>query len=249
MKKICLVTVLILFLTFTGCSAKENSSKKLVEESKQLYVTEYNTNNYISIQIPNDCFDEAQKTFIKEFVYKTFEVTTDNKFNLEYSTTKPKSEDVQEVEYYIEVETRVTYFTDEFVSVVFDGFFNKSHAAHPINLFFTLNFNPKTLERVYFLDKYEMNDELYDLFSEQAEKNLIKETGGVWPNDWGSFSEDIFSKESFFNGLKNEKNIYSSIYCYYTDNAVGFSYECAHALGDHREVEILYKDIHSKKTD
>lgn len=103
-----------------------------------------------------------------------------------------------------------------------------------MHLFLSLNFNPKTMNIVDFTSRHTIDDELYNKFAQQGEKQFLEECGGKWPEGLSNFSEDLCSKEDFYDGLKND-----SINWYYTENGIGFSYLVPYALGNHKEVEII----------
>ena len=94
------------------------------------------------------------------------------------------------------------------------------------------------MDIINFSSRHIIDDELYNEFAKQGEKQILEETGGDWPKEWGSFSEMFCSKEKFFDWLNNKT---TEIEWYYTDDGIGFSYSVIHALGDHKEVELKIK--------
>lgn len=242
LEKFLIILASVLLIVFAcSCKTKENisemSSTGTPAESKikSTYLVEENEENIISIKLPTDyAFNDAQNEFIADFVLskicdisgKTFELTkseTAVEYNQNYS------------EYYIDVESKTTYISDNIISIVFTGLYNKKSAAHPINLFFALNFDPKTMNIVQFSSIHTIDDSLYNEFVKQGEKEILDKTGGIWPEGWESFSETLCSKETFFDGLKGKN---SEIEWYYTENGIAFSYSVPFALGNHREVEL-----------
>lgn len=165
---------------------------------------------------------------------KLYEISGEN-FKLINSERAIKNNNQNYTDYYITIESKTSYASDDIISIVFRGFLNKKSAAHPMHLFFALNFDPRTMSVVDFSSRHIIDDALYNEFVKQGEKEILDKTGGIWPEGWDSFSEMLCSKETFFDGL-NGKN--SEIEWYYTENGIGFSYSVPFALGNHREVEL-----------
>ena len=204
-------------------------------EIKSAYLIEESDENLISIKLPTDYkFNEIQNAFIADFVSSKINEISGETFKLTNSeTTTEYSQNYSG--YCINLESETSYVSNDMISIVFMGLLNQKSAAHPINLLFSLNFNPSTLDIVEFSSLHMIDDALYNEFVKQGEKQILEETDGVWPNGWGSFSKTLCSKETFFEGLNNKN---SNIDWYYTENGIVFSYSVPFALGDHKEVEL-----------
>lgn len=241
MRKIFII-VFCVILTFSFCAcAKEESNQSKTSQTtsvyneKSVYLVKNSKEDIISVKLPTDYeYSEKQNKFISDFISSKINDISGETFELKNS--KNEVEYNQDYTgYFIEIESKTSFASDDIVSIVFTGLLNHKNAAHPINLFFALNFDPKTMNIVQFSSIHTIDDSLYNEFVKQGEKEILDKTGGIWPEGWDSFSEMLCSKETFFDGL-NGKN--SEIEWYYTENGIGFSYSVPFALGNHREVEL-----------
>ena len=64
---------------------------------------------------------------------------SENDFELYLSDKKPTDKEVENTDYHIKVSSKISYYSKDIVSVIFDGTYNKIDAAHPIHLFFSIN--------------------------------------------------------------------------------------------------------------
>lgn len=251
-RKLAIVGYIILLLV-SGCSMKEmdkdhgsesGSGTGNVQTSSGVYLIENTSQNMISLQIPKlDDMTQEELVFLEKFITnKAFERSGET-FHLKRKDKDISSTKREYEEYYIDVDSQVTYRTDDCVSVVFQGLYNKKSAAHPTHLLYAVNYHPDTLEVFTFNETYLLTDELYDTFARLAVANILEGTGGVWPSSWGPFDENICTKKSFFTGMKagNEFDYY------YTATGVVISYPVPFVMGDHLEVEIPYESLTLKE--
>ena len=96
----------------------------------------------------------------------------------------------------LELIGRVTLYTDELLSIVFEGQTYSRDAAYPLSLMFTMNLNPKTGEYIRFSDRYVVDKPLYDAVAARATELLTEASGGEWPEGWGTFAEQIEAAQS-----------------------------------------------------
>lgn len=244
MKKVLLIV--LIFVSLLGCSdqssnTSQNDSSQTFADSSSEYLFADTTECWVSVKLPlNAELNNKHKILIEEFVCSKIFEFIEETISLSRETEKHFCDSVEDYKHYIEIESDLAYSSENIVSVIFTGLFNEKNSAHPQQLFFTLNFNPKTLKTVYFTEKYLLDDELYNNFCRQAEKNLLEEMDGKLPESWGDFSKILCDRKNFFEGIKNEGTSSSFICCYYTVNGVGFSYPVVYALGGHKEVELSY---------
>jgi len=202
----------------------------------QYYLIESTDKNIISLEIPMFCNENKE---IKQFVCQYLEEKIFEICGEEFDYTE-SNVDVTETEYssyFIDLNHHIVYKTKSFVSIVFDGFLNKKHTAHPTNLYFTLNINLDSGNRVLLKDIYPVNNELYEVFNEYAYNKLESTADEKWLE---SFDVSLlYNKEDFLDGLESEK-----YYCiYYTKDSLGISFPVVHAMGDHMEIEIPYSQL------
>lgn len=249
-RKLAIIGCIILLLV-SGCSMKEldkdhgsESGTGNVQTSSGVYLIENTSQNMISLQIPKlDDMTQEELVFLEKFITnKAFERSGET-FQLKRKDKDISSTKREYEEYYIDVDSQVTYRTDDCVSVVFQGLYNKKSAAHPTHLLYAVNYHPDTLEVFTFNETYLLTDELYDTFARLAVANILEGTGGVWPSSLGPFDENICTKKSFFTGMKagNEFDYY------YTATGVVISYPVPFVMGDHLEVEIPYESLTLKE--
>lgn len=250
MRKKCAVFLTLLLVFLIGCNDDlKNNTQKVNKTSNdsQLYLTTQSDKDFISIQISGEKFTESQIEYIKKEVSIKLLQFTENNFELYLSDNKPTDKEVKNTDYYINISSKIMCYSKDIVSVIFEGTYNKIDAAHPTHLFFSINFNPDTLEEICFGDKYIIDEELYNNFSNSAIENIKEECDGAWPEQLGDFHKDFISKEVFINSLNSENTSQSVIQCYYNANSVGFSYETSFALGCHKEVELPIEILKSKR--
>jgi hypothetical protein len=187
-------------------------------------LTENSNNNNISIKYPQLISD------VKDFS-KTNQLINDTiKDYLKYEYGDNYTDLMLDVDY------QTTLSNSSLISIVFEGLGNVSTAAHPNNIFFSLNINLKDSMRLRLQDIYAVDNE----FTNTVMTNLSQQTS--------TEISDYVTKNSK-NGLAalliNADSSESNIYSYLTDNQLGISFSVPHAAGDHVEALINYEDIKS----
>lgn len=244
MKK--LFPILLVICLLSGCAEsvvpdKPAASDKPAVSEKHTdcsYLIQDTAENIISIKLPDgnehaDLIENMMVAKIKELCGETFSLTR--------SQTDVADKQREYSGYCIDLDARVSFASEDIVSIVVEGAFNKKETAYPSNWFFTLNFNPKTEQSVNFTDRYVVNKALYDAYAKMAKQTIIDRNGGKWPETLGNFGEDVCSEEPFLNGLKD-----GIVYWYLTPNSMGFSCPVWHFLGDHLEAEIPLETVTEK---
>ena len=208
-----------------------------IDTTDSIYLTESTDENIISAKLP--VFNDSTiDDLIIDYVCEYFVKTTGTEFDLTCAQDSFDMDAYEYSEYYINTNYNVTYFSDELISITFQGMLNNKTAAHPMHLFFTLNIDRETKQRILFKNNYEINSDLYDIFSGYAKDDIIDKVG-EWPEEWGNFSESICSFEKFQREMNDEKTFFA----YYTNDGIGISYEVPFALGNHLEVVIPFAEI------
>lgn len=246
-KYLCLLLLCVIFiLVASSCNGitdinivSDEKTETTPNDDDFIYLTENTTKNLISISIPlNDKFNEETIDFIKIFIENRISASFDQKFNLALSKDDISDEKLEYSNCYMDIDSEISFISDEAVSIVFNGLFNKKGTAHPIHCFFSLNFDPATYKILSFSDNYVINEDLYNAFVEIAEKDLVNRCNGKWPDEWKGFSEEICSEEDFLKGMQNGEFDY-----FYTSKGIGISYPVAFSLGDHIEVIIPHSNL------
>lgn len=203
---------------------------------KTAYMTYVSEQHRVSVQIPR--FEsEAIDRQIQSYITERLRFHYDFEEAMILSATDIEAGDYSDC--FVNIDCEITCKTEERISVLFEGVFNRKTAAHPLNCLFTLNIDPATGERLMFENVYAVNDGLYDCFRTYAEKALTVKADEQWMN--GTEFSVLCPRERFLQGLEDEKEYQT----YFTQTGVGFSYPVAHALGDYQTVEIPYEELNT----
>lgn len=211
------------------------------EEIMTAYLLERSGENNICVAYPvvPSAEADAVNTVIYDFIRQETERLCFNACNVTDAAEKPADISPEYSLYLLELDYRMASFSDEMISIIFEGLFSYKKAAHPVNVFFTLNIDPANGQKISFADRYVIDDALYDVFAAYARKDITEKAGGTWPENWGSFSEAICDKDAFLDGLSSSKDFH----VFYTDEGIGISYPVPHVMGDHLEVVLPYSEV------
>jgi len=168
------------------------------------YLIEESEENLISVQVPciqSDNADEINAK-IKELLLEELSLWIITE-KIEFTECDVPSENIADKsimsEYsdtYLNISSEVTLLNDSLVSIIFFGEQYYRFAAHPNKVFFTVNVDMNTSERKTIADFYSIDDNLYsDFIRFVSSENVTYDE---------LISMNIFNKESFVNGLKNE---------------------------------------------
>lgn len=241
---ICLVAVLFAaaLLFQSGCAMLSgeadqntpNGAQQGAPDEQVWYLMEMSADKQISVKLPVIA-GEKQTTIhalLQSFVQSKLERAFGLELALQPAEQAPALGDVPDTEYWVELNARITWQSEDLISIVFEGMYNYARAAHPTHLFFSVNIVPDQAKQICFTERFALDQALYKTFAKCAENAILSATDGKWPEGWGSFSEELCSEQEFLNGLKNE----DAFSWYYTETGVGISYPVPYALGDHLEV-------------
>jgi hypothetical protein len=135
------------------------------------------------------------------------------------------------------------------LSIEYMGYGNVKDTAHPDNLFYTTNINLVKGSRIILKDLVKINENFIKKFREgiyrKWKPDLNLELNSVINEiREGYKNEDLIN---YFNNADSLDNIgtenQSDTYSYLTKDSLGISIGITHALGDHVEFEINYKDL------
>lgn len=206
------------------------------------YLTQCDSVNIVSIKVPVFKKEETNtllKEHIEQYFYKCYgklslSIThSENDVEIDYSNHDYTG-------YLIDLDFLVTYNSEYLISVIFKGICNYKKAAHPNNVLIAFNINPQNGESVSFSDRYNVTKDLYNEFAELSVESISQSAqGGVYPSEWGDFSESICSWEFFSERIKAENEIYT----YFTDEGVSIVYPVSHSAGDYLITQIPYDNL------
>lgn len=202
---------------------------------KDYYLTEMSDSNIVSISAPDVGFEDLiydrVSTYLTEHFFDCQLVKTEDVGDEFYE----RFDNREYAEYCVELEGTVTRSDEEIISIKFEGLVNYMTAAHPNHVLFSVNVDKATGERVLFADKYNITEDLYDVFLRyaQAEIDSVAGEGTV------SVEEQLCTKDSFIDGISDE----TTVCVYYSGESIVISYEVPFAVGGHREVEIPLSEL------
>lgn len=189
-----------------------------LEPSSEHYLTEISDENIICVEIPNFIDNNKLETAVSEWVVKELEEMTGSSFHLTPSETKVETSGVGYTELLIDLQS-TAYRSGDHVTVICEGILNAYKAAHPTNLFFAINLDAQTGQRIWFRDVYAIDQDLYQAFYAKAKDNY-------WSGDYDYFAEGMQTEEGFS--------------WYPTGDGIVISYPVIFALGNHMEVTIPF---------
>lgn len=210
------------------------------EEITMAVISEYSAENYVHAAFPVLPSGPMASAAIQNFVEETIAAYCPEANNLTLEEEPPEHvPSFADSDCSLELLGRVTLYTDELLSIAFEGQTYSRDAAYPLGLLFTMNLNPKTGEYIRFADRYVVDKPLYDAVAARATELLTEAAGGEWPEGWGTFAEQICDEASFLTGLLEEKD-----FCvYFTENGVCINLPVSHALGDYLTVPLTYEEL------
>lgn len=131
-----------------------------------------------------------------------------------------------------------------FLSIQYVGSGYVNDAAYPTNIYFTTNLDVTDVKKIKLKDVIKIDKNLIDLFKSgkyiQADPNLNVKTESK--GEISNFTDEeliSYFRDSDEVSDENELNAFS----YFTKDSLGVSVGVSHALGDHAEFEINYRDL------
>ncbi len=210
-----------------------------ITRKDRAYLTLDTDENIISAEVvvfdsdSSDKLEQLQTDAIKQYIEKL----TDKHFELsrlEKDETKQKDFSVMSIDLDAELK-----FTDEStISLVYTGTLTSKDAADPMQLFYSLNLDAKSLEPILFSESYIIGEDLYQVFADNSAAAMTAKWGEGYAEEIGSFSDAVCDAASFKAGIED-----GSIVHYYTDTKVGLSFPLPSALGGHIEIEVPYVQL------
>lgn len=239
MKPRLIILIPILFILIS-CSAKTEQNADTTKNSIEL-----NTAVSYEIESRNYSKDEINITYPKI-------VNLDNDTYEDEINELIQKEAIKIIESYsleegnLDVDYRVTFRSNDFLSIQYLGSFFSTGAAHPLNIFYTSNIDLKKAEKVKLSDLLEINEAFVEKFKQGNYKsyddnlNLLEE--GVIEEIWSMYSDaDLlhYLQQADEAGQINQLGTFS----YITQDSIGVSISIPHAVGDHLEMEIGFVDV------
>lgn len=260
-RKLCVVLVLIGTIAITlSCSGKSSNSSKVVMG-----------NNSISIESPitennktNRNGDQSNFELGSEGLYKIVNEIYDNNKGTKISypqiselSDAEKQKELNEIiknealkgnNYYKDVDGEVTIDINykiacqepELLSIIYSGVGNVSGAAHPSNLFYTTNLDIANRKNLRLNDIVNINDDFVNMLINGSFKAVNSEYEAEYKSEINMLTLEDWKKRLL---AADPSDKMGSEFSYMTKDSLGISIGVIHALGDHAEFEIKYKDI------
>lgn len=135
----------------------------------------------------------------------------------------------EEVRQTMNIDYSVKYKDDQLISIAFIGMLNANLAAHPTNIFYTLNMDLKNSYNIKLADRYIIDENFIKVCKNEIEKQVDSNNRAYLEN---------YTDEELKELLSNADTEQSATFTYYTNNALGISFPTIFAIGNHCEIEI-----------
>jgi len=246
MKRLTFGCMIVMILSLCACKVSPMSQVSTMETGsdtvscmklEEKYLIADTETDLISVHLPaNESLTEENMRYIQSDIVSQIVTYTGEEFDLILSSSDVADKEREYTAHYLMLTSEVSYCTDDLVSITYKGMHNAKWAAHPTNVFFVQNFNPKTNKSVTFPQLYSIESNIYENFAEQGYAQLLERFNGAWPDGLGDFAEAVCSEDTFFAGLKN-----GLIPFYFTTEGIGFvMIDLPRALGAPLNVVVPY---------
>lgn len=137
----------------------------------------------------------------------------------------------------------------DLLSIQYSGVASRSNSAHPSNIFYTTNIDVKNGKKPRLSDFVQVNQDLVKAFKKGQYVNFQSRYSKEQQAEIVKYVNDNISANNlikYFNeadSLDIENVNTSSTFSYLTKDSIVISVNVPHALGDHAEFSINYKNI------
>ncbi|WP_219834744.1 DUF4163 domain-containing protein [Paenibacillus sp. R14(2021)] len=137
-----------------------------------------------------------------------------------------------------------TWIGKSLLSIQYIGTEYTSGAAHPINIMYTSNVNLLNAKKITLQDAVKVTDDFIELYKlgNYIKFNPNLDVGTDAMKELANFSNPELIRY-FTHADEASENNALQVFTYFTKDALGISAGTAHALGDHFEIEVQYKDL------
>lgn len=231
------IILAVVMCAVTACTNKEPTLENHINETKlienqhsisyelspELYTYNEQINiNYPQISIfgkPNE--QEKLNEMIKERAYSYL----DN-----YSPEEKET-------FSLDMDYSVSLENEGLLSIQFSGYSYVEGAAHPVDIFDTINIDMKKFEPLQLTDIVTIDAEfLKELKESELQSDIIEQKNILTER----------SDEEWLTSLQHADTSEADIRWYLTENMLGISVQISHAIGDHAEFEIKYDKLKPK---
>ena len=260
-RKLCVGLVLIGTMAMTfSCSGKSSNPSKVVmgnnSISTESSITENNKTNKNGAQSNFELASQGSYKIVSE----TYDNNKGTKINYPQITDLSdaekqkglneiiKNEALKGNNYYKDVDGDVTIDINykivcqepELLSIIYSGVGNVSGAAHPSNLFYTTNLDITNRKNLRLNDIVNINDDFVNMLINGSFKAINSKYEAEYKSEINMLTLEDWKKRLL---AADPSDKMGSEFSYMTKDSLGISIGVMHALGDHTEFEIKYKDI------
>lgn len=147
------------------------------------------------------------------------------------------------------IKYKITCLSKDLLSVQYLGSAYIQGAPYPSNLFYTTNIDISAGNKLRLQDVVNIDENFVAKFRDEGLKPLrlgeIINGEKVFVKRFGTDPRTPLDTINLFN----DADLARGIYCYFTSDSLGISVPVAHAIGDHAEFEIKYREITSNIKD
>lgn len=134
----------------------------------------------------------------------------------------------------LDINYNVTLKSEQFLSIQFSGYTFDEGAAHPNDIFYTINIDMNKSIALQLKDMVDIDEEFVAKFKEGELQSTISEQKGILNER---------SDDEWIRLLKDADSRQSGISSYLTNRSLGISVEVPFVVGNHAELEIIYDEI------
>jgi len=210
---------------------KKNDSTKTNEQiSPYKLVGETYTNNKININYPQ--------------INNLSDLEKEKKLNAIIKSEALKALSIYDNDSSVDIDYSVTFTNLKYLSIQYIGSVVVEEGAYPSGIFYTTNIDIHNEKRLTLKDIVAIDDNfIKTLISGRykpydSELNVEKES----KEELAAFTtKELVNHFIKSDDISDENEL--SLYSYFTKDSLGISFGLPHALGDHAEYEVKYKDI------
>lgn len=140
----------------------------------------------------------------------------------------------------IDINYKIVCQEPELLSIIYSGVGNVSGAAHPSNLFYTTNLDITNRKNLRLNDIVNINDDFVNMLINGSFKAVNSKYEAEYKSEVNMLTLEEWKKRLL---AADPSDKMGSEFSYMTKDSLGISIGVMHALGDHTEFEIKYKDI------
>ena len=223
-----IITILIIFATAIIILVNENNNEK-----------EDNLSDFQNNTIEDNIYKIDSKTYtytlngnnvsIKYPVLNSNEMNLSSVNELIKQTALSGFNEDEEVEQQIDIDYEVIFYNNEFISIAFTGLANTITAAHPNNIFYTLNIDIKKGTKITLTDVYNIDNNFIEIYKSEFKRQINPEIAMYLEN---------YTDKELKEMLNNADKANDGMFSYYTDTTIGISLPTIFAIGNYSKIEI-----------